>query len=122
MSRQLFLLLVQPMLQHVTTEHLVVIPHEELCYLPFQVLQDWPGRRFLDERFRISSAPSASILPRLKAGEKLAGSAVLAVAGPGLAGAQAEAEAIARLYQGSKVVTKDDATAIYVKRTASGYD
>lgn len=120
-SRQLFMFLVQPIRQHVTTNHLVIIPHEELCYVPFEVLQDWPDRRYLGEQFRITYAPSASILPRLKASGKLAGSAVLAVAGPRVAEADAEVIAIARLYPGSRVVSKDNATAAYVKRTASSF-
>jgi CHAT domain-containing protein/tetratricopeptide (TPR) repeat protein len=120
-SRQLFLFLVQPVLKHVTTNHLVVIPHEDLYRLPFQVLQA-PDGRYLDEQFRISYAPSAGLLSQLRADDNLAGGAVLAMAGPGLTEAKPEAEAVARLYPGSKVVPPEDATKDYLRRTASGYD
>ena len=82
---------------------LVIIPHEELHYVPFQVFQDPSDGRFLIEKVRISYAPSATVLSRLKPGRGLAGSSMLAVAGPGLVEAEAEVKAIARLYPAGRV-------------------
>jgi CHAT domain-containing protein len=90
--------------------------------VPFQVLQDLDGR-YLADRFRISYAPSAGVLQRLGTSGRLAGSAVLAVAGPDLPEAMTEAEDIVRLYpKGSKVVPEKSATTTYLKSNAGGYD
>jgi CHAT domain-containing protein len=120
-ARQLFLFLVQPVLGDITTDHLVVIPHEELYYLPFQVLQD-PTGRFVAERFRVSYAPSATVLRRLPAGGPLADAKVLAVAGPGLTAAAGETEAIARLYPGgSKLIPVELATERLIRELVGSY-
>ena len=37
-AREMFLFLIQPVLQQIKTNHLVIIPHEDLYYVPFQVL------------------------------------------------------------------------------------
>ena len=34
-SRELFLFLVHPMLKWIQTNHLVILPHEDLNYIPF---------------------------------------------------------------------------------------
>jgi CHAT domain-containing protein len=102
-SREMFLFLVEPMLQWVKSGTVVIIPHEELHYVPFQVFQDPSDGRFLIEKVRISYAPSATVLSRLKPGGGLAGSSMLAVAGPGLVEAEAEVKAIARLYPAGRV-------------------
>ena len=60
-AREMFLFLIQPVLQEVKTDHLVIIPHEDLYYVPFQVFQDPSDRTYLGERFRLSYAPSATI-------------------------------------------------------------
>jgi CHAT domain-containing protein len=57
--RQLHAELVAPVLDLVEGDHLVVVPHEFLHYLPFHALFD--GTQFLSDRFAISYAPSASV-------------------------------------------------------------
>jgi CHAT domain-containing protein len=121
MARQLFLFLIQPVSGDLTTDHLVVIPHEELYYLPFQVLQD-PAGRFVAERFRVSYAPSATVLRRLPAVGTLGDGKVLAVAGPDLPGAVEETQAIARLYPaGSRPVPPELATERLIRETVGSY-
>ena len=39
-ARELYLYLVQPALKWIKTDHLVIIPHDDLTYVPFQVLKD----------------------------------------------------------------------------------
>jgi CHAT domain-containing protein len=116
-SRELFLFLIQPVLKSISTHHLVIVPHEDLNGLPFQVLQDPVDGSYLGERFQISYAPSASVLAALPARPNLAMGRLLAVADPGISDAAAEVTAIGRLYPGrSKVVadvfaSKGDVTA-----------
>lgn len=120
-AREMFLFLVEPMLQWVRSGTLVVIPHEELHYIPFQVFQDPSDGRFLAEKVRVSYAPSATVLGRLKPGGGLAGTSMLAVAGPGLVEAEAEVKAIARLYPAGRVtlLVGDAATEEAVTRQAA---
>jgi CHAT domain-containing protein len=107
-SRELFLFLVDSMLHHVTTDHLVAVPHEELYSVPFQVLQDPADGRYVGERFRVSYAPSAGVLQRLHDIGSLAGSTVLAIADPEQPFMEKEAKTIAGLYPGSKVLALKD--------------
>jgi CHAT domain-containing protein len=121
-ARQLFLVLLDPVLAHVTTDHLVVVPHDQLYHVPFEAFQDTAGR-FVGDRFRVSYAPGAGVLQRLEASGHLAGSATLAVAGPHLDEALPEALDLVRLYpHGSKAVPERSATATYIRRNAGGYD
>jgi CHAT domain-containing protein len=123
LARQFFLFLVQPVLSDVTTDHLIVVPHEELFSLPFQVFQDPADGTFVGERFRLSYAPSAAVCLHLNPVESLAGSTVLAVAGPGLTEVEEEVEGIVRLYpRASRLVRAPEATEMYLRRTAGGYD
>ncbi len=107
-ARELFLFLVQPVSGRIRSDRLVVIPHEDLAYVPFQVLQDPADGRYLGERFQITYAPSVSVLLGLRRSPGLSGGRLLAVADPGIPAAGPEVRAIAQLFPGrSKVVTDD---------------
>ena len=67
-SRELFLFLIEPVRRWIKTDHLVIVPHEDLHYLPFQALQNPEDGSALGERVQISYAPSATVLPRLEEG------------------------------------------------------
>lgn len=97
-AQELFLFLIQPVLKDIHTEHLVIIPHDDLNHLPFQVLQDPKDQTFVGERFQISYAPSASILMELSGTEQLIDQQLFAIADPGIAVAPGEVTAIAALY------------------------
>jgi CHAT domain-containing protein len=118
-ARELFLYLIQPALQWIKSDRLIIIPHDDLHYIPFQVLTDPATGRALGERFAISYAPSATVLLRLKKSESLGSGRLLAAARSSLAG---EVKAISNLYPGrsrmhERLVTKDE-----LKRAVSGYD
>jgi CHAT domain-containing protein len=105
-ARELYLYLVQPVIAQVRARHLVIVPHEDLQYVPFQVFQDPADGRFFGERFQITYAPSASVLLTLKKPAPLSGGRLLAVADPGIPAAIDEVAAIAKLFpQPSKVVS-----------------
>jgi CHAT domain-containing protein len=106
-SRELFLFLIQPVLKSVKTNHLVIVPHEDLNNLPYQVLQDPSEGTYLGERFQISYAMSATVLESLKKKPNLAGSKLLAVAGSDIVDASNEVEAIGRLFPNRSKVVKD---------------
>jgi CHAT domain-containing protein len=53
--------LIEPVINQMATEKLVIVPHGILHYLPFQALRDQAGT-YLFERYQISYSPSASVL------------------------------------------------------------
>ncbi len=122
-SRELFLYLIQPILSFISSSHLVVIPHEELNSLPFQVLQNPQTGKFLGESFAISYAPSATVLATVEKQSNLKNGHLLAVADPGMHDAQDEVVAIGRLYPGrSRVVTQSPTDKGDLKTWVSDYN
>jgi CHAT domain-containing protein len=122
-SRELFLYLIQPAVARIRSERLVVIPHEDLGYIPFQVLQDPSDGRFLGERLQISYAPSASVLLGMRRSTGISGGRLLAVADPGIVAAGPEVGAIERFFPGrSKVVTAELAREADVKAWVRDFD
>jgi CHAT domain-containing protein len=122
-ARELFLFLIQPVLSLVTSNHLVIIPHEELNSLPFQVLQNPETGKYLGESFAISYAPSATVLATLENRPNLRNGHLLAVADPGIHDAQEEVEAIGRLYpRQSKVVTQAPTTKTDLRTWVADYN
>jgi tetratricopeptide (TPR) repeat protein len=57
--KELYDELIMPVRNRLQSEHLVIIPHDFLHYLPFHALLD--GRRYLTDMFSVSYAPSASV-------------------------------------------------------------
>ena len=97
-ARHLFLFLVQPLLQHIKSDRLVIIPQDVLHRLPFQALLDPVDGKYLGEKFKISYVPSATILASLEEGGPLNGARLVAAVDHAIAGAQREVETIAGLY------------------------
>ena len=56
---ELYSLLIAPIREQLKAEHLIIVPHAFLHYLPFHALSD--GQRYLIDDFSISYAPSSSI-------------------------------------------------------------
>ena len=106
-SRELFLFLIQPLLKSLRTHHLVIVPHEELNALPFQVLEDPADGSFLGERYQITYIPSATLLSSLKRTPNLAAGRLLGVADPSLQYAVDEVHSIAKLYPARSKVSVD---------------
>ena len=107
LSNELFLFLVQPVLAQLRSERVVVIAHEDLANLPFQVLRNPADGRYLGERLQISYAPSATVLLGLRRSAPLAGARVLALADPALPAAGPEVQAIGKLFPGRSLVQSD---------------
>jgi tetratricopeptide (TPR) repeat protein len=56
---ELYTFLIAPIRDQIAAEHLIIVPHAFLHYLPFHALSD--GERYLIDDFSISYAPSSSI-------------------------------------------------------------
>lgn len=122
-ANELFLFLIQPVLKEIKTQRLVIVPHEDLHYIPFQALQNPIDKRYLGERFQISYAPSATILAGLHRVSTLDNKSLLAVADPEIEDHTGEARAIAAVYPGkSKIVTEALAKETDVKEWVSRYN
>ena len=106
-ATELFLVLVNPLLPYVRTHHLVIVPHEDLINVPFQILKNPDDNSFLGERFQISYAPSATVLAGLGRRPDFAHGRLLAIADPAITNAVAEVKAIGGLYAGRAQVVTD---------------
>ncbi len=121
-ARELFLFLIQPALQWIKSDRLVILPHDDLNYIPFQALIA-PDGRALGERFSISYAPSATVLLRMKKAENLRTGRLLAVADPSIVEAGREVAAIGKLYpQNSRVISNTLVKESDLKTMLGGYN
>jgi len=100
-ARALFLWMINPVLSHLRAKRLVIIPGDTFANLPFQVLVDPADGRPLGERFRISYAPSGTLLLGLRRSAPLARARVLALANPELPNAQQEIASIRAIFDGN---------------------
>ena len=122
-AAELFLVLVNPVLPYTRTRHLVIVPHENMANLPFQVLKNPEDGSFLGERFQISYAPSATVLAGLGRRPDFTHGRLLAIADPAIASAVAEVNAIAAMYPGrAKIVTDTLASKQSLKNGMGDYN
>lgn len=105
-ARELYLYLLGPVIDRIQSEHLVVLPHDDLYYLPFQALLSNNSDTFVGEQYQISYAPSATVFASLAAPEPLLELSALAVADPALRYAVAEVRTIGDRFSGQVI---DDA-------------
>ncbi|HET7341371.1 MAG TPA: CHAT domain-containing protein, partial [Methylomirabilota bacterium] len=114
-ARALYDRLLAPVRARITTERLIVVPHDVLHYLPFAALRT-PADRWLVEDLAIATLPSASVLKYLGSKEQSAAQGVVAVGNPDLGAglqlgwAEREARFIGGRYPSATVLVRDDAT------------
>lgn len=107
---ELYRELIEPVRDRLHCEHLIVVPHDLLHYVPFQALFD--GDRYLADLFTISYAPSACVHALcMEAGGRAQGGAMIL----GVADAQApfiedEVRAVAEVVPGAKMYLGEQAT------------
>lgn len=108
---ELYTLLIAPLRSHLQAEHLVIVPHSFLHYLPFHALTD--GQRYLIDDFTISYAPSASIFALCQqkpAGENNTESLVLAVGDGRAPHIEEEGRFVAEALGGARLFLGEEAT------------
>jgi CHAT domain-containing protein len=101
--------LIAPIRMHLSTSHLVIVPHASLHYLPFHALHD--GDAFLADSFAFSYSPSASVFALCHAqGARPAGGAlILGVPDAQAPQIEAEVESIHQTLPGSELFLGDAA-------------
>ena len=100
-ARALFLWMVNPVLPHMHSKRLVILPGDAFTNLPFQVLINPADGRSLGEQFQISYAPSGTLLLGLRRSLPLGRARVVALADPGLPGATEEIASIRKIFDGN---------------------
>jgi CHAT domain-containing protein len=122
-AQELFLYLVAPVLPLIRSDRLVIVPHEDLHYVPFQVFKNPGDGRYLGERVQITYAPSATVLLGLARPVGLSGGRLLAVADPSITAAVPEVSGIAKLFPGqAKIVANELAREADVKTWIRDFD
>jgi CHAT domain-containing protein len=128
LSMSLHAQLIEPVLPQVTGKELVIVPHDVLHYLPFHALRSREGA-YLIERYPVAYLSSASLLQFVRAKRKAKGEKVLALGNPDLGDfsmnlrfAEREAREIQRLYPGSTVLVREEATEEKGKSLSPPYD
>ena len=122
-AKELFLYLIQPALGWVKSKHLIIIPHEDLHYVPFQAFLDPADNSALGERFQVTYAPNATVLAQMKASRPIGQGRLLAVANQSIEDDSREIEGLLldELYPGRhRILT--NATETEFKRMAGEYD
>ena len=109
--KELYDELILPVQPYLRGDHLVVVPHGLLHYLPFHAFYD--GAHYLDQRFTVSYAPSSSIFALCQQRPANPGGPSLVF---GVADARApyiaeEAQAVAQALPRAQLFLNDDATA-----------
>ena len=102
--RELYMELIAPLRARLSAEHLVIVPHGVLHYLPFHALYD--GENYLADSFTISYAPSAGIFSLCQQKPSAANEAPLVIGVPDSRAPfmQSEAESVARALRGSELI------------------
>ncbi|MBF0398655.1 MAG: CHAT domain-containing protein [Desulfobacterales bacterium] len=114
--------LIRPVEQFITDKKLVFIPHRFLHHLPFQALYN--GSELLIARHAVSYAPSATVLYLTEKKQGIKNSRALVVGNPtgDLVFAAQEAQSIAGMLPGSRLLMGSDATPAVLRQEASGYE
>ena len=102
--------LIGPVRNKLRADHLIIVPHAFLHYLPFHALTD--GDRYLIDEWSLSYAPSASVY-HLSAARQIdakGGSLVLGVPDPLAPNIATEAQAVASILPSSRLFVGEQAT------------
>ena len=120
-AQALYDVAVKPVVSHIKSTHVTIVPHGALHYAPFAALYD--GKQHLVDKYQLRVLPSASVLSFLNKPAANKPGTLLALGNPDLRdpkldlpGAQEEALNVARLEKGAKVLLRQDATETALKK------
>lgn len=99
-ANELYLFLIAPIAEWIGSERIVIVPHEDLNYLPFQALPAKRGEHYFGEHYQLSYLPNATLLANLESVKGLGQAELFAVADPSLRYAPDEVKAIAQYFNG----------------------
>ena len=126
LAAKLYRRLFAPLEGALSGRDLVVVSHGVLHYIPFNALHD--GKEYLIDRYHIRLMPSASAMKYLRDRKDAKTGGILALGNPDLgnpandlAFAQKEAVEVAKIWPGSKVYVRKEATEEIVRRYGGDY-
>lgn len=96
-----------------SANHVFVVPHAALTYLPYAALSDARTGRYAIEKHTIQYLPAAAELPRIRSLPPVTGHPRAVIMQPfpsQLPGTRAEARAVKTAWRGSRVIAKGRAT------------
>ncbi len=127
LSEKLFERLIKPMESLLETNHLILVPHGVLHYLPFNALRGAKG--YVIDKYSIRYLPSASVMNYLGKRETRTGNKLMAMGNPNLGDrkanltyAEQEARSIAKAFPESTVLVRKEATETIFKKVASHFN
>lgn len=98
-ARELYLQLVEPARAFLTSERLVIVPHDALNDLPFAVLENPKDGRAVGESWALAQAPSATLYAALRPWSQKEARRAVAAADPGLGDAVHEMTTLEEIYR-----------------------
>ena len=109
-----------PLLPFIKHNHLVIIPHDVLHYLPFAALWDAEQEEYLADRYTIRYAPSATALQFIQPQKPVDTPQPLVIGNPdaSLPFATEEAVAVAELYNSKPILRREATEAVLRSRSA----
>lgn len=127
-AREIFDLLIAPIIPHLKSTELIIVPHGVLHYLPFQALYS-PRNRYLVEDYSISYLSNASLLQFIKAKRKTGKDKILAFGNPDLGNptkaldfAELEIKEVQKIFPNSAIFSGKEATETRSKALSPQYD
>ncbi|MBI2209985.1 MAG: CHAT domain-containing protein [Deltaproteobacteria bacterium] len=128
-SEELYRALITPALPHIRGKELLIVPHDVLHYLPYHALLSGQGK-YLIQDYPIYYQSSASLMQFTREKRKASGNdRVLVMGNPTLGDeaynlrfAEREAKEVARVYPGSAVYLRAEATKPRAVSMSSKYD
>jgi len=125
LSKNLYNRLIAPVKSSLQTKKLLVVPHGVLHYLPFYALSD--GNKWMIDQYSIRLLPSASVIRFIKK-NKHTDSRLLVLGNPdigdtrmNLPGAEKEARQLSKIWKGSEVLLRQNASESAVRNLGSHY-
>ncbi|MEW6600673.1 MAG: CHAT domain-containing protein [Nitrospirota bacterium] len=124
-AAEIYDLILSPVVKDIKTEQLVIVPHGVLHKVPFSAFND--GEKYMVEKYALSVLPSASVMEFIADKRKAHKDSLLVFANPmtdyvPLGFAESEGEAIAKLFSGSELYSKEKATETMAKNRSSGFN
>jgi CHAT domain-containing protein len=127
-ARELYTLLIAPVLPHIRAKELIIVPHGVLHYLPFQALYS-PKKRYLIQDYSITYSFSGSLLQFTKAKRKTGKDKILAFGNPDLGNpaknldfAEMEIKEVQKIFPGSAIFSGKEATETRSKALSPQHD
>ena len=113
-ARELYLQLIEPVKAFIQGSRLLVLPHDALTQIPFEVLEDPADNTPLGARLDVSYAPSATVYAGIRTWSPGGDKKLMIVAHPELEVEGHEGKRVAAVYQPGATLGKD---AFVTKRT-----